>query len=65
LSRNFEYATLDVGVVVLTTVRTTASATTTRSSITMPLRKNLGFNGASGTVAPQRGDQRIEYSVGW
>jgi hypothetical protein len=56
---------LDVGVVVLTTVRTTASATTTRSSITMPLRKNLGFNGASGAVAPQRGDQRIEYSVGW
>jgi hypothetical protein len=29
------------------------------------LRKNLGFNEASGTVVPQRGDQRIEYSVGW
>jgi len=48
----------------LTTVNTTASATTTRSSITMPLRKNLGFNEASGTVVPQRGHQPIEYSPG-
>ena len=36
----------------------------TSASITMPLRKNLGFNGASGEwVEPPRGIQRFEYSV--
>ena len=46
-SRNFEYGWPLAGLDCETTVKTTASATTTRASITMPLRKNLGFNGAS------------------
>ena len=47
-----------------TSVKTTASATTTRTSITMPLRKNLGFNESLRIRPPPRGNHGGEYSAG-
>ena len=65
LSRNLEYWTSVFGVVWLRTVNTTARATTTRASITTPLRKNLEFNRASGDPWRRRAaTSRVEYSVG-
>ena len=54
-----------VGVDDVSHVNSSAAVPTTSTSITMPFRKNLGFNeGASGWNRRRRASPWVEYSVG-